>query len=173
VRPEGLSKFKKSPHPVSNPRPSGLQHSDLTTMLPRTSTKQTRQHCVQQPTKGTRSLYLCPPMRGWSSYTPFHHLLQPGELLWRYTNPPARADIAHDIVELSYKTEGLNCKCRCSKSISHPRLLFARPVNYLCAPQHPAAPHASLVPLPPPPRLIFRRFTQKAIKAYILFQHVP
>jgi hypothetical protein len=31
VRPEGLGKFKKihSPHWVSNPRPSGLQHSTL------------------------------------------------------------------------------------------------------------------------------------------------
>jgi hypothetical protein len=31
VRPEGLGKFKKSPHRLSNPRPSGLWHSDLTT----------------------------------------------------------------------------------------------------------------------------------------------
>jgi hypothetical protein len=34
VRPEGLHKFKKSPHQVSNPQPSGLQHSALTTTLP-------------------------------------------------------------------------------------------------------------------------------------------
>jgi hypothetical protein len=34
VRPEGLGKLKKSPHRVSNPRPSGLQHSALTTILP-------------------------------------------------------------------------------------------------------------------------------------------
>jgi predicted Co/Zn/Cd cation transporter (cation efflux family) len=33
VRPEGLGNFKKSPHRVSNPRPSGLQHSALTTTL--------------------------------------------------------------------------------------------------------------------------------------------
>jgi hypothetical protein len=31
VRLERLSKFKKSPHRVSNPRPSDLQHSALTT----------------------------------------------------------------------------------------------------------------------------------------------
>jgi hypothetical protein len=35
VRPEELGKFKNSPHRVSNPRPSGLQHSALTTTLPR------------------------------------------------------------------------------------------------------------------------------------------
>jgi hypothetical protein len=35
VRPEGLGKFKNSPHRVSNPRPSGLLHSALTTTLPR------------------------------------------------------------------------------------------------------------------------------------------
>jgi hypothetical protein len=35
VQPEGLGKFKKSPHRVSNPRPSGLQHSALTSTLPR------------------------------------------------------------------------------------------------------------------------------------------
>jgi hypothetical protein len=33
VRPEALGNFKKSPHRVSNQRPSGLQHSALTTML--------------------------------------------------------------------------------------------------------------------------------------------
>jgi hypothetical protein len=37
VRPEGLGKFKNSPHRESNPRPSGLQHSALTTTLSRTS----------------------------------------------------------------------------------------------------------------------------------------
>jgi hypothetical protein len=35
VRPEGLGKFKNSPHRVSNPLPSGLQHSALTSSLPR------------------------------------------------------------------------------------------------------------------------------------------
>jgi hypothetical protein len=36
VRPEGLGQFKKnSPHQYLNPRPSGLQHSALTTTLPR------------------------------------------------------------------------------------------------------------------------------------------
>jgi hypothetical protein len=35
VRPEGLGKFKNSPHRESNPRPSGLYHSALTTTLPR------------------------------------------------------------------------------------------------------------------------------------------
>jgi hypothetical protein len=35
VQPEGLGEFKKSPHRVSNPRPSGLCHSALTTTLPR------------------------------------------------------------------------------------------------------------------------------------------
>jgi hypothetical protein len=34
-RPEGLGKFKNSHHRVSNPRPSGLLHSILTTTLPR------------------------------------------------------------------------------------------------------------------------------------------
>jgi hypothetical protein len=33
VRPEGLGKFKNSPHRVSNPHPSGLWHSALTTTL--------------------------------------------------------------------------------------------------------------------------------------------
>jgi hypothetical protein len=33
VRPEGLDKFKKSPHLVSNPRPSGLSHRALTSTL--------------------------------------------------------------------------------------------------------------------------------------------
>jgi hypothetical protein len=32
VRPEGLGKFKNSPHRESNPRPSGLQHSDANYM---------------------------------------------------------------------------------------------------------------------------------------------
>jgi hypothetical protein len=36
VRPEGLGKFKNPPNWESNPRPSGLQHSALTTTLPRT-----------------------------------------------------------------------------------------------------------------------------------------
>jgi hypothetical protein len=36
MQPEILGKFKNSPHWVSNPRPSGLQHSTLTTKLPRT-----------------------------------------------------------------------------------------------------------------------------------------
>jgi hypothetical protein len=35
VQPEGLRKFKNSPHPVLNLRPSGLKHSALTTTLPR------------------------------------------------------------------------------------------------------------------------------------------
>jgi hypothetical protein len=35
VRPEGLGEFKNSPHRVSNPRPSGLQHSAVPTTLPR------------------------------------------------------------------------------------------------------------------------------------------
>jgi hypothetical protein len=34
VRPEGLCKFKNSPYRVSNPRPSSLKHSALTTTLP-------------------------------------------------------------------------------------------------------------------------------------------
>jgi hypothetical protein len=38
VRPEGLGKFKNSsPHRESNPRPSGLEHSALSTTLPRAS----------------------------------------------------------------------------------------------------------------------------------------
>jgi hypothetical protein len=40
------------------------------------------------PTWRTRSLFLCPPMAGWSSYTPRdrdHFTV----LRWRYTNPPA------------------------------------------------------------------------------------
>jgi hypothetical protein len=32
--------------------------------------KQGPQSCVQPPTWRTRSLYLCPPVRGWPSYTP-------------------------------------------------------------------------------------------------------
>jgi hypothetical protein len=36
VQPDGLGKFKNSPHRESNPRPSGLWHSALTTTLPRT-----------------------------------------------------------------------------------------------------------------------------------------
>jgi hypothetical protein len=35
VRPEGLGQFKNRPHRDLNPRPSGLQHSALTTTLPR------------------------------------------------------------------------------------------------------------------------------------------
>jgi hypothetical protein len=36
VQPEGLGQFKKNPpHRDLNPRPSGLQHSALTTTLPR------------------------------------------------------------------------------------------------------------------------------------------
>jgi hypothetical protein len=35
VQPEGLGTFKNSPHRESNPRPSGLYHSALTTTLPR------------------------------------------------------------------------------------------------------------------------------------------
>jgi hypothetical protein len=39
VRPEGLGKLKqKSTHWDANPRPSGLQHSALTTTLPRAPT---------------------------------------------------------------------------------------------------------------------------------------
>jgi hypothetical protein len=33
VRAEGFGKFKNSPHRVSNPRPSGLEHSALITTL--------------------------------------------------------------------------------------------------------------------------------------------
>jgi hypothetical protein len=36
VWPEGLGKFQKSPHRVSNPRASCLYYSALTTTLPRT-----------------------------------------------------------------------------------------------------------------------------------------
>jgi hypothetical protein len=36
VRPEGLGKFKISPHRVSKPRPSDLWSSASTTRLPRT-----------------------------------------------------------------------------------------------------------------------------------------
>jgi hypothetical protein len=35
-----LGKFKNSPHRVSNPRPPGVQHSALTTTLPRPPTSQ-------------------------------------------------------------------------------------------------------------------------------------
>jgi hypothetical protein len=35
MRSEGLSKFKNSPYRVSNPQPSGLQHSAISTTLPR------------------------------------------------------------------------------------------------------------------------------------------
>jgi hypothetical protein len=35
VRSEGLGQFKNPPHRDLNPRPSGLQHSALTTTLPR------------------------------------------------------------------------------------------------------------------------------------------
>jgi hypothetical protein len=41
----------------------------------------------------TMSLYLCPPVTGWSSYTPgtgfrFPRLLRLAGLRWRYSNPP-------------------------------------------------------------------------------------
>jgi hypothetical protein len=35
-------------------------------------TEQGFQPCVQPPMWRTRSLYLCPPMTGWRSYTPRH-----------------------------------------------------------------------------------------------------
>jgi hypothetical protein len=35
MRPEGLGKFKNSPHWVSNLRPSGLKRNALTITLPR------------------------------------------------------------------------------------------------------------------------------------------
>jgi hypothetical protein len=35
LRPKGLGHFKNPPHRDLNPRPSGLQHSALTTTLPR------------------------------------------------------------------------------------------------------------------------------------------
>jgi hypothetical protein len=44
VWPEGLGKFKNSPHQVSNPLPSGLYHSALTTTLPRTQAKVISSH---------------------------------------------------------------------------------------------------------------------------------
>jgi hypothetical protein len=56
-----------------------------------------RQLCVQPPTWRTRSLYLCPPVTGWPSYTPeqwvpFCRLLRLAGLRCRYSNrpPPAR-----------------------------------------------------------------------------------
>jgi hypothetical protein len=35
MRPEGLGEYKNSPHLISNPRPSGFQHSALSIKLPR------------------------------------------------------------------------------------------------------------------------------------------
>jgi hypothetical protein len=35
-------------------------------------TQQSRQPCVQPPTWRIWSLYLCPPVTGWPSYTPRH-----------------------------------------------------------------------------------------------------
>jgi hypothetical protein len=37
-------------------------------------TDQGRQPCAQPPTRRTRSLYLCPPVTGWPSYTPRHRI---------------------------------------------------------------------------------------------------
>jgi hypothetical protein len=50
VQPEGLGKLKNSPHQVSNPRPSGLLHSALTTTLPRAPVEKvgTQMYRVQQ-----------------------------------------------------------------------------------------------------------------------------
>jgi hypothetical protein len=55
-------------------------------------TEQGHQPCIQSPTWMTRSLYLCPPVTGWSSYIPgtrlsFCHLLQLARIQWRYSNP--------------------------------------------------------------------------------------
>jgi hypothetical protein len=36
--------------------------------------EQGHQPCVQLPTWRTRSLYLCPPVTGWLSYTPRHRV---------------------------------------------------------------------------------------------------
>jgi hypothetical protein len=61
-------------------------------------TEQGRQPCVQPPTWRTWSLYLCPSVTGWSSYTPRHRfrflsLLRVAELRWRYSKlPPHRED---------------------------------------------------------------------------------
>jgi hypothetical protein len=38
-------------------------------------TEQGFRPCVQSPTWRTRPLYLCPPVTGWSSYTPRHRVL--------------------------------------------------------------------------------------------------
>jgi hypothetical protein len=46
VRPEGLGKFKNSPHRESNPRPSGLWHSSLTTTLLRAACCSVRSLCA-------------------------------------------------------------------------------------------------------------------------------
>jgi hypothetical protein len=43
---------------------------DFTTVI--FFTEQGRQPCIQPPTRRTRSLYLCPTVTGWLSYTPSH-----------------------------------------------------------------------------------------------------
>jgi hypothetical protein len=57
------------------------------------SIEQCRQPCVQPPTWRIRSLYLCPPVSGWPSYTPgtgfpFRRFLRLARLRWRYSNSP-------------------------------------------------------------------------------------
>jgi hypothetical protein len=56
VRPEGLGKFKKSPHRVSNPPPSGLQHSALITTL--TRAPQLTEYCYELVSIKKSSKYL-------------------------------------------------------------------------------------------------------------------
>jgi hypothetical protein len=56
-----------------------------------------RQPCVQPPNWKTRSLYLCPPVAGWPSYTPEHgfpfcRLQRLAGLRWRYSNPPPQGE---------------------------------------------------------------------------------
>jgi hypothetical protein len=54
-------------------------------------TEHGHQSCMQPPTWRTRSLYLCPPVTGWPSYTPSHWVpfLSPSVThRWRYSNLP-------------------------------------------------------------------------------------
>jgi hypothetical protein len=57
VRPEGIGKFKNWPHWESNPRPSGLYRSALTTMLPLAPKQSSRQindvSCADENTNST------------------------------------------------------------------------------------------------------------------------
>jgi hypothetical protein len=67
VRPEGLGKFKISPHRASNARPSGLQPSALSTTLPRGEERGSGVHFVR--VLRFSALILVPPEYGTGGRT--------------------------------------------------------------------------------------------------------